>query len=118
MRVVNSHDVSRRLTRFVEDSFEAQAAALVLQELRGLSAYLAGWRVSVERIQAAVVLPVGGDYAQFQGMLGLAKQDWRDALVSAGLANQDWPQKLSAALGDEQRRHVPWGRTWLPGSRR
>lgn len=93
--------VSARLTRFVEKVFGPGLAEMVLLELAALPGQpgsVTGGQ-DLERIQASVVLRTDGEWDTFQRRLSLLRQDWRDALVSAGLGNVDWPQRLDAVLG-------------------
>ena len=93
-----AREVSDRLTRWVIRSFEDGRAELVLAELRALDDIAVGGQ-DVERIQACVVLPTGGDWASFLRRLALVNRDWRDALVAADLAQPDWPKRLTTQLG-------------------
>jgi hypothetical protein len=75
-------------------------AEQVLELLEAIpeSAPLSG-RQDPERLQAACVLPAGGDISEFAKRVRLLNGDWRDALVAAELAQPDWPLKLDAELG-------------------
>lgn len=78
----------------------AETAEQVVEQLRLLPESVPlGESVEPERLQAAMVLPAGGDYSKFQAQIELAQVDWRDALVSAGLASGDWNEQLAGALG-------------------
>jgi hypothetical protein len=93
-------DVSARLTRWVEQHFDAADALEVLAVLRDLPPGVIGGQ-DLERVQAALVLNTAGDVKAFQRQLALAAVDWRDALVAGGLANAGWSRKLDAVLGTE-----------------
>ena len=91
-------EVSPRLTRWIEQNFEAGTAEPVLAALRELPLQTQGSQ-SIERIQAALVIRSQGEWCRFQEMLALVDTDWRDALVAADLADADWPMRLDAVLG-------------------
>jgi hypothetical protein len=91
-------EVSERLTAWVVRSFPKGNAEPVLAELQALSAAAVGGQ-DAERVHAALVVRTEGDWLQFERMLTLAKQDWRDALVAADLADDDWRDRLDAILG-------------------
>ena len=42
----------------------------------------------IERIRQAVLKLSGGDYGELEEAIGLAKIDWRDALVAAGFGDE------------------------------
>lgn len=92
--------ISRRLTRWVTQSFPTGTAEGVLAELRGLPSWVAGGQ-EPERIQASLVIRSGGDWKAFQQQLALVGLDWRDALVGAGLGDEDWRARLDVVLGPE-----------------
>lgn len=97
--VVPAEGVSERLTRWVRRHFAGGSAERVLETLSALPEHVAPWGGPPrERIQAALVLRTGSDWQRFQGMLRLAQQDWRDALVAADLADEDWRDPLDANL--------------------
>ena len=95
--------VSPRLTQWVNREYPAGSAERVLSELRDLPASVVGGQ-DPERIQAALVIRTGGDWQEFQGMLRLAHEDWRDLLVASDLGNDDWPHVLNKVLGRTDRR--------------
>jgi len=94
-------EVSRRLTRFVDSQFPKGSSERVLEELRDLPDGVIGGQ-DPERIQASLVIGVGGDWSAFQQRLDLAHSDWRDALVGAGLGDEDWRSHLDHVLGTDQ----------------
>jgi hypothetical protein len=91
-------EVSARLTQWVNREFPDGSAERVLSELRDLPASVIGGQ-DPERIQAALVIPTGGDWREFRDMLQLAHEDWRDLLVAAGLGHDNWPRRLNRVLG-------------------
>ncbi|MCW2544053.1 MAG: hypothetical protein JWM40_1605 [Frankiales bacterium] len=91
-------DVSARLTRWLQQHFDAGDVVEVLSVLRDLPPGVVGGQ-DLERVQAALVLNTTGDVAAFQRQLALAAVDWRDSLVAGGLANAGWSRKLDAVLG-------------------
>jgi hypothetical protein len=94
-------EVSRRLTRWVNNQFPKGSSEKVLEELRDLPDGVIGGQ-DPERIQASLVLRAGGDWYAFQQLLDLAHSDWRDSLVGAGLGDEDWRDRLDDVLGTEQ----------------
>jgi hypothetical protein len=64
-------EVSRRLTRFVDSQFPKGSSERVLEELRDLPDGVIGGQ-DPERIQASLVIGVGGDWSAFQQRLDLA----------------------------------------------
>lgn len=93
-------DPNPRLARWVEREFSEADAQRVLSALGELPASVLGGQ-DPERIQAALVIRSGGDWARVDGMLRLAQEDWRDLLVAADLGNADWPAVLDDVLGRE-----------------
>ncbi len=90
--------VSQRLHRRVQQDFGGDAAQ-VLAELEQIPESLPlAEQQDPERIQAAIVLPSGGDLESFWELAELAHLDWRDLLVAAELSEQDWPRQLQAML--------------------
>lgn len=90
--------VSPRLTRWITLEFSESTSGYVLSALRDLPASVIGHQ-NPERIQAALVIRTGGDLQEFQGMLRLAREDWRDLLVAADLGHDNWPGRLNDLLG-------------------
>lgn len=95
-------DPSPRLAHWVQREFSQVDAQRVLSALGDLPASVLGGQ-DTERIQAALVIRSGGDWARVEGMLRLAHEDWRDLLVAADLGNADWPSVLDDVLGREGR---------------
>jgi hypothetical protein len=91
-------DVSPRLTNWINRVFPEGSADEVLWNLRDLEEWVYGGQDS-ERVQAALVIRTGGDWQRFQGMLRLAHEDVRDALVAGDLAHDDWRSLLDDTLG-------------------
>ena len=91
-------EVSLRLTEWVNREFPAGSVEPVLSELRELPDAVMGGQ-DPERIQAALVIRTGGDRQEFQAMLRLASEDWRDLLVAADLDHDTWPGLLDKVLG-------------------
>ncbi len=100
--------ISKRLISRITADFGDASATSVLDALGALELPFDGGEVS-ERILGAIVLQSGGDLAQFDEAVGLAKADWRDLLVAADLANEDWPMKLDQRLGPGRRPSI-WSR--------
>lgn len=95
-------NVSPRLARWVEREFSEVDATRVFSALGDLPAPVVGGQ-DPERIQAALVIRSGGDWAKVEGMLRLAREDWRDLLVAADLARDNWPSVLDDVLGRRDR---------------
>ncbi|WP_134767824.1 hypothetical protein [Nocardioides sp. 1609] len=91
-------DISPRLARWITRELVAADAEHVLRELGDLSDSVLGGQ-DRERIQAALVIRSGGERARFDGMLRLAREDWRDLLVAADLGHGDWRNVLDDVLG-------------------
>lgn len=91
-------DLSPRLARWVSREFSELDAKRVFSALGDLPASVVGGQ-DPERIQAAIVIRSGGDWAKVEGMLRLAHEDWRDLLVAADVGQADWPAVLDDVLG-------------------
>lgn len=91
-------DLSPRLARWVHREFSEVDAGRVFAALGDLPASVVGDQ-DPERIQAAIVIRSGGDWAKVEGMLRLAHEDWRDLLVAADVGHADWPAVLDDVLG-------------------
>jgi hypothetical protein len=92
-------EVSDRLSTWIMREFPKGTAQRVLESLRDLTPEEVFWRGDAERLAAAIVLPCHGRWDRFEAQLGLARLDWRDALVNGGLGNEDWPKVLKEHLG-------------------
>ena len=89
---------SQRLTERVRHDFPSHDADAVLEVLETIPESLPlGERQDPERL-LALVLPACGNLETFEGLVKLARTDWRDALMGAELASGDWPSRLDAAL--------------------
>jgi hypothetical protein len=91
---------SDRLIKRILQDFEHERVDAVLEHLGTIPQSLPlGSSQDPERMQAAVVLPARGNFEAFLGLLRLAEEDWRDALVGAGLGDCDWAARLDDELG-------------------
>ena len=102
---VTAQGARERLTRWVRPSSPAHIADRVLARLaarpegvaprdgphreRMQAALVLPAGGDRQRRQAALVLPAGGDRQRFQDMMRLSGQDWWDALVTADPGNED-----------------------------
>jgi hypothetical protein len=100
---VAEESISVRLHARVQRDFPDPGAAKGIEgALRKLAEELKDSRQDTERLLAAAVLIARGDVDRFRAAVRIARQDWRDLLVSGGLANEDWPRVLDEALGSRR----------------
>ena len=86
--------LTARLCRRIERDFpERGRSAEVMRLVSGWSPD--GWKVDIERVQAAIVLLAGGRIDGLLAAMEDARTDWRDVLVAADLAQADWPDRIA-----------------------
>lgn len=96
---MSEEPISARLHARIQRDFpDADATKGIEGALRKLAGELQDSRQDMERLLAAAVLCAKGDVNRFRSAVRLARQDWRDLLVSGGLANENWRSVLDQEL--------------------
>ena len=88
-----------RLAAFATRTYGPRAEEALAASVGAVPGLPLAERQDPERLAAAMLILGRGDLDALARAIGLARRDWRDALVAAGLANGDWPAVLERTLG-------------------